>query len=359
MLTCPGPSDGPSILVNAVEEAYRGLLANPTTPLPPTCVLAAYAQVSAVLPDSIDAHALAVAAELGRRGSNDHDLLTSEIVLSARSRRYADVSRFYDRLAAIDSQPPMQAARLAIAAARQRADTAALSRILSRVSGRADASPALRSELTVLRQVSALHSAIAEARGLIRQNPKYVAAYPSLIANFGTLGTADSVAAYVRRALAQGATRASLTPAVDPLVNTMLRHAALYGSTYRWDTVIAAAMRVDSSTASASTRFLVAALIAQSAEPQIAQIDMLVSGNSWLPGSMGAAATGEAARGRAAACDRIPALTASLDLAQLRLREGGDRYAGGGVSQLVGSLANEKSRLAALQDVCGRGRSPG
>src|SRR5882672_695687 len=41
MQTCPDPTDGPSILVNAIDEAHRALVANPNTPLPPVCLLAA------------------------------------------------------------------------------------------------------------------------------------------------------------------------------------------------------------------------------------------------------------------------------------------------------------------------------
>jgi hypothetical protein len=351
MQTCPDPSDGPSIVVNAIEEAHRAFVATPSTPLPPACVLSAYARVPGMIPDSIDAHALTIAAELRRRGANERELLSSEIVLLARARRYAEVSRAYDRLVMLDSQPSIQSVRLASAAARQRGDTAALLRILTRAGSRPDASPAFRAELNVLRQVSALHAAINEARGLVRQNPKYVAAYPSLVGNFGTLGAADSVVAYVRRGTAQGAAHASLAPALDPLVNTMLRHASLYGSTYGWEGQIASAMRVDSVLSTASTKFLVAALIAQSAEKRIADIDALVSGASWLPGTMGDLA----ARTRTTGCERIAPFSATLDVAQARLRDGGDRYAGGGASQIASSLANEQNRLAALRETCARG----
>jgi hypothetical protein len=354
MTTCPGPSDGPSIVVNAIEEAHRALVANPATPLPPSCVLAAYAQVTSVLPDSIDAHALAIATEVARRGSPDRDLLASQVVLYSRARRFAEASRSYDRLAAIDSQPAMPIVRLAVAAAYQRGDTASLLRLLGRAAARTDGSPAFRSELNVLRQVAALRSAIAEARGLIRQNPKYVAAYPSLIGNFGTLGASDSVASYVRRALAQGAPRATVTAAVDPLVNTMLRQAALYGSAYTWEAVVGAALRVDAAASTSSTKFLVAALIAQSAEPAIGEIDAIVGGRSWLPRATGGAASAEASRARASACARIAPLQSSLDVARAHLRDGGDRYTGGGVSQITGSLANEATRLEALQEVCSR-----
>jgi hypothetical protein len=354
MQTCPDPTDGPSIVVNAIEEAHRALVATPSTPLPPVCVISAYAQVPGVMPDSIDAHALTIAAELSRRGASERELLSSEIVLFARARRYADVSRAYDRLVALDPQPSIETTRLAGAAARQRGDTAALLRILTRAASHPDAPPAFRAELNILRQVSALYSAINEARGLVRQNPKYVAAYPSLVGNFGTLGAADSVVAYVRRGTAQGAARTSLAPALDPLVNTVLRHASLYGSTYGWEGQIASAMRVDSVLSTASTKFLVAALIAQSAEKRISEINALVSGVSWLPHAMGE--TAAPPRTRATGCERIAPLSATLAAAQARLRDGGDRYTGGGVSQVANSLANEQDRLAALRESCARGR---
>jgi hypothetical protein len=229
-----------------------------------------------------------------------------------------------------------------------------LTRYLTKAAARRDASPAFRNELTVLRQTGALRSAIAEARGLVRQNPKYVAAYPSLVGNFGTLGESDSVVAYVRRALAQGASRASLQPALDPYVNTMLRAAAVYGDAWSWSGAIASASHVDSTLSTTSTKFLVASLIVQSVDPQIGEIGGLVGGTSWMPRTSGANATAESARGRAAACARIAPLLASLDFAEQRLAQGGERYAGGGVAQLHAGARAERERLVYLQDLCAR-----
>jgi hypothetical protein len=352
--TCPDPSDGPSIAVNAVEDAHRALVANPTTPLPPACVVAAFARISVSLPDSLDAHALALSTELGRRGAEPRDLLPSEIILLSRTRRYADASRAYDRLLAIDPQPPIEVVRLAIAAARQRRDTAALVRILSAAVDRPDASSAMRAELNVLRQVRDLVTAINEARGMLRQNPRYVAAYPSLVGNYGTLGMADSVVTYIRRALAQGVARASVASALEPFVNAMLRHASLYSSTYTygWDAEVSAAIRVDSALSTPSTKFLVASMIVQSVEPQVAQIGSMVSGTR-LPRATGASAD-DRARNHASGCERIASLMASAAGAESRLREGGDRYAGGGVSQLRSAVAAVRSRLTSLQEACGR-----
>jgi len=233
MQTCPDASDGATIVIAAVDQAHRAFAANPATPLPPVCVFAAFARISAPVPDSLDDEALALTAELRRRGSDQRQVLAAEIVIFARMRRWADVSTSYDRLVALDSQPAVDISKLAIAAAYQRADTAKLVRILARTASQAGAGAARATELNVLRQVGALRSAIAEARGLIRQNPKYLGGYPSLVGNFGTLGQADSVAVYVRRALAQGASRAELTPTLENFVNTALRQATLYGTRAR------------------------------------------------------------------------------------------------------------------------------
>jgi hypothetical protein len=207
-------------------------------------------------------------------------------------------------------------------------------------------------ERTVLQQVGALRSAINESRGFVRQNPKYVAAYPSLIGNFGTLGNVDSVVVYIGRALGQGVTRPSLATAVDPAVNTLLRHATLYGnSSYGWETQIAAATRLDAALTTPSTKFLVASLIAQSAEQPIAELSPLIEGSSIFPG-MSANAASER---RGPACRRIGPLTSSLDVATARLREGGDRFAvAAGVAQLGAALSAERERLVALQEVCAR-----
>ena len=156
MQTCPDPSDGPSIVINAVDEAHRAFVANSNTPLPPVCVLAAFARIASPLPDSLDAGALALAGELRRRGSDQRELLATEIVLLARMRRYADVSAAYTRLVALDSQPAIEVSRLAITAAHQRSDTAMLIRILARTATRPGAGPSMTAELNVLRQVSAL-----------------------------------------------------------------------------------------------------------------------------------------------------------------------------------------------------------
>jgi hypothetical protein len=334
-------------VANAVDEAYGAWVAAPSTPLPPPCVLTAFARVASSVTDSSTDRALALAAESRRRGPEQREMLAAEVVLLARVRRYADVSRVYDRLVAIDSQPAIEVSRLAIAAARQRRDTASLLRLLSRNMARPDAGPGMRTEYNVTRQASQLWGAINEARGLLRQNPRYIEAYPSLVGNFGTLGLADSVVASIRRGLAQGATRQALTPSLETFVNTMLRHATLYGDAAGWGSAIAGAARVDSVLSSPSTKSLVAVLVLRAAEPRTAEIAALVA-------APGLSSAGDAAseRRRASGCQRIPDVAASLDVAQARLREGGDRYAGGGVAQVRAGLDAARSKLASLQVRC-------
>lgn len=350
MQTCPGPTDGSSIVFNAIDQAHRAFVVNPATPLPPVCVLSAFARITGPVPDSLDNQALALAAEMQRRGSDQRELLPAEVILFARMHRWADVSTTYDRLAALDSQPAVDISRLAIAAAHQRADTAKLIRILARTATQPGAGAARATELNILRQVGALRSAIAEARGLIRQNPKYLGGYPSLVGNFGTLGTADSVAAYIRRAVAQGVPRATLAPTLENFVNTALRQSTLYGITYGWDAHIADAARVDSALASPSTKFLLASLLVQSTQPEIAEISSLASGNSFPPGP----AREQQEQKRAAACQRVPSLSQRLNAAQAQLRAGGGHYAAAAVSQLTTGLAAGESALQTLQGQCAR-----
>jgi hypothetical protein len=318
------------------------------------CVVTAFARLDGYLPDSLVEHAASLATEIGRRSGAQRDLLASEVLLLGRARRYAEVLPTYDRLTSVDSTPAMDVMRVAISAAWQQRDTVRLTRILTRAAPRADAPPAMRNELNVLRQVGALRAAIDESRGLLRQNPKYLAAYPSLVGNFGTLGRADSVRSYLQRALGQGAARASLQTSVDPFVNTMLRHAALYPTVFLGETAIAAASRVDSALSTASTKFLVASLIAQSAEPEIAEINALVSGSSWLPRGTSASAAAETTRARRDACHRIPPILARLSAGEQRLRDGGDRFPGAGVAQIRSGLSAERDRLTLLQDICSR-----
>lgn len=349
MQTCPSPTDGSSIVVNAVEEANRALASNPSTPLPPACVLDAFARIQGAVPDSINTHALSIASALAARGTDKRAALNSEIALLARAHRWSDLSKAYTQLEAVDAQPSMDAVKLAIAAAHANSDDAAALRILTKNASRPEASPAMKSELTVLKQGAALRSAVTEARGMVRQNPKYVAAYPSLLANYGQLGSADSVAAWARRGAAQGASRASLAPAMDPLVNTMLRHASVYGVAYGWDAQIAGAMRADSALSTNSTKFLVAALIAQAIEPQVVDVSSMVTGFAWLPGSQSVASPT-----RAAGCARVAPLIRQLDIADAKLKEGGDKYTGGGVQAIASGLGAERTRLSDLLEVCSR-----
>jgi hypothetical protein len=314
----------------------------------------AFAQIPIVLPDSLTDHTLSIAAEIDRRGSAPRELLASEITLLSRAHRYREVSRTYDRLVAINPQPPFDVVKLALAAAHFDADTTTLLRLLAAASARGDAPAAMRTEHNVLQQTSALHSAIAEARGFVRQNPKNVNNYPSLVGNFGTLGNADSVVAYAGRALRQGVTRASLTPALDGFVNTMLRHASLYGSSYGWDAQVSGAVLVDSALATPSTQFLVAALIVEASGPQIAELGPLIERNSVRSAAPGGAATAETLHRRDGACRRVATIAASLDLASAKLRDGGSRYAGGGAQQLGSALSASRERLSVLQANCGR-----
>src|SRR4051812_24804003 len=53
MPPCPGASDGPSIVVNALEEARRASAANPSGPAVPVCIVAAVAHLDGYLPDSL------------------------------------------------------------------------------------------------------------------------------------------------------------------------------------------------------------------------------------------------------------------------------------------------------------------
>lgn len=350
--TCPDPTDGPSIVVQAVEDAHRAMAANPTGPVPPVCLVTAFARIQTAIPDSLDAHAIAIAAELDKRGMDRKNLLASEIALLARAGRYAEVSRTYDRLVALDPHPSTDVMRIAIVAAYQRGDSTSLLRLLTAAAARADAPPALKSEQNVMRQVPQLKAAINESRGLIRQNPKYTQAYPALVGNFGTMGATDSVVAYIQRGLKQGATRASISPGLDLFVNAMLRHSAVYTTANGWDAQIADATRVDEALSTTSTKFLVASLIVQGMEPRIAELTSQITGSSLVPHATGAAASSDA--GRASACQRVTAALASLDLASAKLKEGGDRYTGGGVAQIAAGIGAERERLGALRDVCTR-----
>jgi len=127
----------------------------------------------------------------------------------------------------------------------------------------------------------------------------------------------------------------------------MLRHATLYGSTEDWDATIVRATRVDSVLSSPSTKFLLAVLTVHAADARSADIAAMVP-------ALGMSRTSDAAadRRRLEGCQRLPAATSLLDLAERRLREGGDRYAGGGVAQVRAALDATRSKLATLQTRC-------
>jgi hypothetical protein len=58
------------------------------------------------------------------------------------------------------------------------------------------------------------------------------------------------------------------------------------------------------------------------------------------------------AQQRATGCGRIPSVSSSLDLAERRLREGGDQSAGAG--QVRSGLSAARQRLTSLSEVCSR-----
>lgn len=335
---CPGPADGPSIVVGAIESAHRALTTNPAAALPPACVVTALAHLQTSIADSTREHALTVAGELGRRGPAHPDLVASEVMLLSRLERHADVSRAYDRLIALDSAPSMDIVRLALGAARQRGDTATLTRVLNRAATRSGAPVAMRTEQSVLRSVPALWSAVNQAKGFLRQNPRMAVQYPSIVANFGTLALPDSVAAYARQGLANGATRASLTPSIESFVTTVQRHASLYASTYEWDRVITGVMRVDSALSTPSTKFLLASLSVQSVGPVVDAAGVQLSGES----------------SRVAGCRRLLGASSRLDAAEMHLSAGGDRHTASAVSALRGAMTSARSRIVALREPCGR-----
>ncbi len=127
------------------------------------------------MPDSLVDHALALAADAHRAGPDRPELLSAEIMLFARARRYPEVSRSYDRLVATDSAPSLELSRLAIAAAHHAADTVTLLRVLTKTAANPAAGPSITMEANILRQVARLWMAINDGKGMVRQNPKYVA----------------------------------------------------------------------------------------------------------------------------------------------------------------------------------------
>jgi len=127
----------------------------------------------------------------------------------------------------------------------------------------------------------------------------------------------------------------------------MLRHAALYGSAYAWDSAIASASRVDSVLSTPSTKFLTATLIVYAAETRSSEIGALV-GTPAMSRTVDAAMREQ----RATGCRRIPAVSASLDLAERRMREVGDGYQGGG--QVRSGITAAREKLSSLQDICMR-----
>ena len=348
---CPGPSDGPSMIATAIEDTHRALAANSSTKLPPACVVLAFARIHGLVPASLDEHALGVAAALERRGTDMRDVLAGEVIIFARTRNFAELFRAYDRLVLVDTQVPIDVVRLAAAAARARGDSATLLAIIARAAARSDAPSTVRNEDAVLKQTARLAAAINQVRGLIRQDAKYVAGYQSVVANFGTLGQADSVAVYVRRGLTQGVTRASLTPSIVSLVNAMLRHASLYASTLDWDAAITGAMRVDSALPSPATKYLIASLNVQAAIPRLASAKGLVSGPTL--GSPGQIGTSGPPSTRAEGCARLPTISASLGAADAAMDQGGSGYPTG-VSGLYAGLSTARQLLAELDAVCRR-----
>jgi hypothetical protein len=336
--TCPAPDDGPTIVVEAIESAHRAIAANPATMPPPVCLVAAVAQLQTPIADSTREHALSVAAAIGRRGNAQAELLVSEMMLLSGLERHADVSRTYDRLLAVDSAPSFEIVRIALGAAHARADTATLARIVAKTASRSGAPAAFRTESDVLRNVGRLWTAVNQAGDILRQYPRTVNQYPSIVANFATLALPDSVAAYARRGVANGATRAALMSSIESFASTMQRHAWLYGSAYNWDRALTGAMRVDSALSIPSTKFLMASFAVQSVSPAVADASGDVDSN-------------DAAR-RATACQALTRASSTLEAADAHLRAAGNRPTADAVNSLDAALRATRNRVTELRARC-------
>ncbi|HKS07203.1 MAG TPA: hypothetical protein VJR92_12920 [Gemmatimonadaceae bacterium] len=335
--TCPDSSDGPSIVVDAVETAHRAIAANPATTPPPVCLVAAVAQLQTVA-DSTREHTLAVAAAIGRRGTAPAELLASEMILLSGLERYDDVSRTYERLVAVDSAPAFDVVRVALGAAHVRADTVALTRIITKTATRSGAPPAFRTEGEVLRNVGRLWTAVNQAGSILRQYPSTVNQYPAIVANFATLALPDSVALYARRGLANGATRTTLTPSIESFVSTMQRQAFLYGSGYKWEQALAGVTRVDSAMSIPSTKFLMASFTVQFVAPMVSEAG----------GDVGSK---DAAR-HTAACQTMTRASSTLDAADANLRAAGNRPTADAVSSLGAALRATRAQIATASARC-------
>jgi hypothetical protein len=341
-------------VVGAVEESYRAWRANPTGAIPPGCILTAFAKVTAPLPDSTVGHAISLAEEATRREPKALERLSTETILLARAARHSDALRAYNRAVAEDStRVAMELHRIGIKAAHRVADTASLLRALTRAARDPGASTSFSTERQIITRVPGLLDAIVTGRGFLRQNPNYVAAFPSIIINFGQLGNADSVMLYVRRALAARAEPTAIAPGMDAIVATVLRHATLYGPVDGWDNLVKKGMRIDSTLSTPSTKLMMAALITYAADAQVADIDALVSGKVAAPMATDAESRARAAADRATGCSRIPSVKASLDVAEAKLRDGGSRYPGPTVPAIVAGLSQARNSIVDLQLKCG------
>ncbi len=143
---------------------------------------------------------------------------------------------------------------------------------------------------------------------------------------------------------------------MDALVATMLRHAALYGSTDGWDAPVADAFRVDSALSSPSTKYLVAAVIVYAAETQIADISVVV-GDAPQAAHLNDPTAPLQGSQRAGACQRLGPLGAQLGSADAHLRDGGDRYTAVNVTALTAGLSAAHAKLTSLQEACSRAQS--
>jgi hypothetical protein len=348
---CPGATDGRSILESAIAAAHRSAALRPDGAPPAVCLVAAIANTPLQLADSAFLQALDVGDAI-RRAQNDRSILVHRIVLASRARRYAEVPATFDTLIATDSaRVTQELARMAVIAAHRVADTASMTRALVKASAGLPASAPIAFELQILRQVRRVWLGADTARRVVQANPSRPDGYTRSITVLGTINQLDSVVAYLRLARSRGIPATAFTASMEALVNSMVRHAQAYNAPDGWEPTLEAALAVDSLASTPSTKYLVASAVAHVGLDRVTRLGGLLSG----PGitTLGGSRTPISPETRELACPRLMSLTPLLDLADERLRAGGNRYeAAAAVASVTSALAQLRSRLEPLRPMC-------
>lgn len=353
---CPDSSMTPRLLDYELGRAHAAWTANRQGAIPPSCVLETIARRPVAHSDSAVLQALELTDEALRRSPETPSLLTARIMLLSRAGRFALVGPAVNDLFAVGpSRVNEDIHRLAVAAAFQLSDTAAIMNRLANAAGRYPRSRLFAPEYEIWRQIPRLRLVIDTVHRRLKQEPSLVEAYSILSSVYGNLNRPDSAIAFAKIALRRGVGRPVVGPALESLIGVKLRRAQILASPAAWRETLPVARAIDSALSTPASKYLLALTLSEIVADEARLAAAIHFGIATeAPDGFVSAAIGPdgKTRLRALTCERLKELKQMLATARAHLAAGGERFAPETVPAIRSGINGMTQTLAQLDPRC-------